>query len=35
MEKKVLKWLNYFAIGIGIVALGLLAFGIVKALLEL
>jgi len=30
-----LRWLNYFAVVIGLFALGLLIFGIIKALLEL
>jgi len=32
MSKKVLKWLNYLAVGIGLIALGLLIVGIVRAL---
>ncbi len=32
MNKEVLKWLNYLAVGIGLVALGLLIVGIIRAL---
>ncbi len=32
MNKEVLKWLNYLAVSIGLVALGLLIYGIIRAL---
>jgi len=35
MNKEVLKWLNYLAVGIGLTALGFLVFGIIRALLDL
>jgi hypothetical protein len=35
MDKKVLRILNYLAVGVGVLALGLLLIGIIRALLEL